>query len=281
MVPARMSPTVAIALLVVANVVTGGLMLLVRRRAPVGSYFHDTTQASGVFTVAGTAYAVLLAFVFLLAFQSYNNARSAGEREATATASLYHDADAFTAPIAARLHGELVCYARSVIYKEWPAMADGHASQVTVFWLSRLDRTIAAEQPHTAKQGNADFNWTALGLERIGGRRDRLQEARPLIPGLVWILLGIGSGLVVVYVLVFADRRERAPVQALLMVSVTTMLGAGLVMIKFFDDPYQNVAGSIQPNAMARTLATLESTRVEEGTRAPCGPEGLPLRRAS
>lgn len=186
-------------------------MLLVRRRAPEGNYFHDTTQASGVFTVAGTAYAVLLAFVFLLAFQSYNSARSAAEAEATATASLYHDADAFQAPIAARLHGEVVCYARA------------------------------------------------------------------LIPGLVWVLLGVGSGLVVIYVLFFADRRERGIVQAMLMVSVTTMLGAG----QFFDDPYQNVPGSIRPEAMARTLATLESTRVEEGTRAPCGLEGLPLRRAS
>jgi hypothetical protein len=125
--------------------------------APEGSYFHDTTQASGVFTVAGTAYAVLLAFVFLLAFQSYNSARSAAEGEATATAWLYHDADAFQAPIAVRLHGEVVCYARSVIYQEWPAMADGHASPVTEFWLARLDRTIGTEQPRTVKQGNADF----------------------------------------------------------------------------------------------------------------------------
>ena len=215
MVPAVVSPALAIVLLVAANAVTAGLMLLVRRRAPEGSYFHDTTQASGVFTVAGTAYAVLLAFVFLLAFQSYNSARSAAEAEATATAPLYHDADAFQAPIAARLHGEVVCYARA------------------------------------------------------------------LIPGLVWVLLGVGSGLVVIYVLFFADRRERGIVQAMLMVSVTTMLGAGLVMIKFFDDPYQNVPGSIRPEAMAHTLATLESTRVEEGTRAPCGLEGLPLRRAS
>ena len=160
-------------------------------------------------------------------------------------------------------------------------MAEGHASPVTVFWLARLDRTFATEQPHTAKQGNADFNWTALGLERIEGRRDRLLEARPLIPGLVWVLLGVGSGLVVIYVLFFADRRERAGVQAMLMVSVTTMLGAGLVMIKFFDDPYENVPGSIGPEAMARTLATLESTRAEEGTPAPCNPQGLTLRRAS
>jgi hypothetical protein len=79
---------------------------------------------------------------------------------------------------------------------------------------------------------------------------------------------------VVIYVLFFADRRERGARAAMLMVSVTTMLGAGLVMIKFFDDPYQNVPGSIRPEAVARTLATLESTRVEEGTRTvrPRGP---------
>jgi hypothetical protein len=281
MVPAVVSPTLAIVLLVAANAVTAGRMLLVRRRAPEAATSTTPRRPPGSSPLPEPPYAVLLAFVFLLAFQSYNSARSAAEAEATATASLYHDADAFQAPIAARLHGEVVCYARSVIYQEWPAMADGHASPVTELWLARLDRTIGTEQPRTVKQGNADFNWTALGLERIGGRRDRLQEARPLIPGLVWVLLGVGSGLVVIYVLFFADRRERGIVQAMLMVSVTTMLGAGLVMIKFFDDPYQNVPGSIRPEAMARTLATLESTRVEEGTRAPCGPEGLPLRRAS
>jgi len=167
MVPAVVSPALAIVLLVAANAVTAGLMLLVRRRAPEGSYFHDTTQASGVFTVAGTAYAVLLAFVFLLAFQSYNSARSAAEAEATATASLYHDADAFQAPIAARLHGEVVCYARSVIYQEWPAMADGHASPVTELWLPPRSNDRHRAAPH----GQAGQR--RLQLDRPRPRADR------------------------------------------------------------------------------------------------------------
>jgi hypothetical protein len=278
--PGAVHPGVAILLLAAANAVTVTLMLLVRRRAPEGSFFHDTTQATGVFTVAGTAYAVLLAFVFLLAFQSYNSARNAAEQEATATATLYHDADPFAPSIAAQLHGQIVCYARSVVYQEWPAMANGHASPVTQFWLARLDETIDHEQPRNVKQANADFNWTAIGLERTAGRRDRLQEARPLIPGLVWILLGIGSVVVVVFVLFFADKRERGVVQAMLMISVTTMLGVGLVMIEFFDDPYQDVPGSIKPEAMSRTLAMLEATRVEQRTPAPCTPKGLVLRRS-
>jgi heme/copper-type cytochrome/quinol oxidase subunit 2 len=79
---------VAILLLVVIVAATVSVMLVLRRRAPEGSYIRDTQEAGAVFTVAGTAYAVLLAFVFLLAFQSYNSARTAAEQEATAVTAL-------------------------------------------------------------------------------------------------------------------------------------------------------------------------------------------------
>src|SRR5436305_637001 len=52
-------------------------MLLVRRRAPKGSFVVDTEQASAAVNVAGTVLAVLIGFVFLISFQSYINARTA------------------------------------------------------------------------------------------------------------------------------------------------------------------------------------------------------------
>jgi hypothetical protein len=269
---------VAILLLVAINAVTITTMLLLRRRAPEGSYFRDTQQAAGVFTVAGTAYAVLLAFVFLLAFQSYNTARTAGEQEAVAVTSLYHGADPFPQPWRTILHGELVCYGRSVIYQEWPEMASDHASGVTQGWVDRLDASFDRSRPTTLKQQNADASWRDLTTQRLDARRSRLQEAGPLIPSLVWILLIVGSVVVVVFVTLFADRRERAFVQAMLMASVTTMLVAGLIMIKFFDDPYENVGGSIKPNAMQRTLATLAEAPSERLVRPPCDGKGLPVR---
>jgi Protein of unknown function (DUF4239) len=273
-----MSPVLAIALLVAVNVATVGAMLFVRHRAPEGSYFRDTQQAAGVFTVAGTAYAVLLAFVFLLAFQSYNSARSSAEQEATGVYSLYHDADPFAEPVRSQLHSELVCYGRSVIHLEWPEMADGNMSRVTQNWLDRLDATFGRTNPRTPKQQNADSNWTTLEVQRLEGRRGRLQEAKPLVPGLVWILLGIGSIVVVVFVGMFADRRERSWVQAMLMLSVTTIIVAGLLMIKFFDDPYTDVPGSIQPDAMRRILGTLAATPGEQRLRPPCDAAGRPIR---
>ena len=57
-------------------------MLLVRRRAPEGSYFSDGDRASGVFGVLATGFSVLLGFIIFLAFDSYDESRSGAEAEA-------------------------------------------------------------------------------------------------------------------------------------------------------------------------------------------------------
>ena len=57
-------------------------MLLVRRRAPEGSYFEDGDRAAGVFGVLATGFAVLAGFVVFLAFESYDTSRSGAEAEA-------------------------------------------------------------------------------------------------------------------------------------------------------------------------------------------------------
>jgi hypothetical protein len=65
-----------------AGAVAVTALLLVRRRAPDGSYFSDGDRASGVFGVLATGFAILLGFVVFLAFESYDAARSGAESEA-------------------------------------------------------------------------------------------------------------------------------------------------------------------------------------------------------
>jgi hypothetical protein len=59
--------------------VTVSAMLLVRRRAPEGSYFADGDRASGVFGALATGFSVLLGFIIFLAFTSYDQSRSGAE----------------------------------------------------------------------------------------------------------------------------------------------------------------------------------------------------------
>ena len=67
-----MNVFVALVVVVVATALAIGAILLVRRRAPDGSYFNDGDRAAGVFGVLATGFAVLLGLVVVLAFTSYD-----------------------------------------------------------------------------------------------------------------------------------------------------------------------------------------------------------------
>ena len=53
-------------IVVVVTALAVSAMLLVRRRAPEGSYFQDGDRAAGVFGVLATGFAVLVGFVVFL-----------------------------------------------------------------------------------------------------------------------------------------------------------------------------------------------------------------------
>src|SRR5437899_3127898 len=97
-------------------------MLLVRRRAPEGSYFEDGDRASGVFGVLATGFAVLIGFVVFLAFESFDTSRSGAEAEARTVVQQFETAQFLPIAVQARLSGDLVCYARAAIDAEWPRM---------------------------------------------------------------------------------------------------------------------------------------------------------------
>ncbi len=75
-----MTRLTAALILIAATALTVAAMLLVRRRAPEGSYFSDGDRASGVFGMLSTGFALLLGFVVFLAFTRYDDARAGARR---------------------------------------------------------------------------------------------------------------------------------------------------------------------------------------------------------
>jgi len=271
-----MSTGLGIALVLLANVVAVAVMLVVRRRAPAGGYYQDMQQAGWVYSVAGTSFAVILAFVFVLAFQAFDRARTSASSEAEATTSLFYTAEILPAAERDALQGEIVCYARAVIALEWPAMRDGRASDVVQGWVLRLDRTFQrAPASSDAKVAAGYGAWLSTMQERQDGRQGRLDESRPFIPPLVWIFLLAGGVLVTGFVWLFADSTERTFAQAALPLGVTTVIVSGLVLVAYFDAPYRDTPGAVQPTAMERTLALVSGER-DVGRRAPCDADGHP-----
>jgi len=273
-----MSLLIAVLIIAVANAVGVAAMLLLRRRAPTGSFFQDTQQAAGVFSVVGTTFAVLVAFTFLLAFQSFDRARTASQDESTSTTALFHTAELLPPSTRDALRGNLVCYARAVIHKEWPTMRKDQQSRTVRRWIRALESDFAAAEVRGVKPEAAFSNWFEQTQQRAKARRARLDEAAPFVPSIVWLFLILGGVVVITFVGYFADPRERRFPQAGMIFAVTTMVVASLLMVRFLDSPYDNQNGSIKPTAMSESLSTMESedAAMTPGVHPRCDGQGAP-----
>jgi hypothetical protein len=184
-------------------------MLIVRRHAPAGTFFKDPIPAGAVYTVAGTAYMVIVAFVFFIAFESYGGAKADAEEEATASLGMFHTVTAFGPADRAELQGQMICYAREVISDEWPAMRGGRGSSVVDARVSAMEEAGERIAVNGAKQTAAFEHWFALNEDRRQGRQGRIGKAEGLVPPVIWLILIIGA--VVVIGSVALSRIVRSP----------------------------------------------------------------------
>src|SRR4051812_15769848 len=178
--------------LVVVSVSAGfaiGAMLLVRRRAPEGSYFNDGDRAAGVFGVLATGFAVLLGLVVVLAFTSYDDARTGAATEALTVAQQYEVAHLLPARQGRRLAAELICYGRSVVHQEWPRMRDGTQTDAMNPWGVALFRSLRTVEPRTASEEAAYSKWLDQRLDRETARAARIHGASSVIPAPLWLVL--------------------------------------------------------------------------------------------
>jgi hypothetical protein len=251
----------AILILLVADALAISALLLVRRRAPEGSYFADGDRASGVFGVLATGFAIFAGFVIFLAFTTYDNARTGAESEALTLEQQYETAQFLPPPIRDRVTGELVCYGRHVVHDEWPRMESGDLGNTINPWSVALFRSLREAQPETATEQSAYDKWLDQTSDREAARRDRVHGAAGIIPTSIWLVLFLTGGVVFAYMLFFADSAERARSQAMLIGSATTVLVVTLLAIIALDNPYRRGVGSIRPVAMERSLSRVDQAR--------------------
>jgi hypothetical protein len=248
------------ALIVVA---TAGLavtaMLVARRRAPEGSYFVDGDRAAGVFGVLATGFAILAGFVVVLAFQSYDTSRTGAQAEARTVWHQFETVQLLPEPVRARLSGELVCYARSVIHQEWPQMRSGTIGFAPNQWGVALFESLRSTEPRSASEQAAYSKYLDERSDREDARADRAHSAEGVIPAPLWIVLFLTAGTLFVFMLIFADSGEHAIVQSTMMGGVAVLISSLLLLLWFLDHPYQGGTGALEPVAMQSTLDVMRS----------------------
>lgn len=252
-------------------------MLLVRRRAPEGSYFTDGDRASGVFGVLSTGFAILAGFVVFLAFESYDTSRSGAESEARTVVQQFETARFMPAAVRDELSSQLVCYARYVVHEEWPQMEKGTLGDELNPWGIASFRTLEQAIPRSATEQSAFDKWLDQRSDRENGRADRVHGAQGVIPLPLWFVLFISAAVIFVFMLFFADPAEPWFVQATMIGGVAVVVSSMLVLLWFLDNPYHKGVGSLRPVPMERTLRQLDvAVRVVGGIGPlPCDADGI------
>ncbi len=274
-----MNVVLGIVIVLVATAVAVAAMLLVRRRAPDGSFFNDGDRAAGVFGVLATGFSVLLGFIVFLAFTSYDNARTGAETEALIISQEVETAQFFPAPANRELTEDLVCYARSVAGVQWDRMVDGTLGEELNPWAVKMFETLKTVKPTTPVEQSAFDTWTDQRQTREAARSARIHGAVGVIPAPLWLVLFFISCIIFVFMLFFADSAERAYVQALLMGSVVAVITSMLLLLNVLNNPFSDGVGGLRPVAMERTLKVIdqELAHTDLVVTPPCDARGNPL----
>ena len=251
-------------------------MLLVRRHAPEGSWFQDGDRASGVFGVIATGFSVLLGFIVFLAFTSYDNARTGAENEALMVSQQVETAQLFKPALAATLTGQLVCYGRSVVAQEWPAMSDGTLGNGVNPWGVAMFHTLETIQPVSNAEQSAYDQWLGQTSQREEGRLDRVHPASGVIPSTLWIVLFTIGAVIFGYMLFFADSGEGPVTQGMLMGAVVSVITVLFLLLVTLDRPFHPGVGGLQPVAMERTLDRIDLAlaAIRQNVTLPCDASG-------
>ena len=267
-----------IVVLLAANAFAISAMLLVRRGAPEGSRFKDGDRASGVFGVLAGGFAIFAGFIIFLAFSTYDQSRSGAEAEALTVVQQFETAQFLPPAVRGRLSGELECYGRSVVHREWPDMEQGRAGDTINPWSVALFRTLKLANPTSPSEQAAYGKWLDQTSDREQGRRDRVHGAEGIIPTSIWLVLFLIAAVVFAFMLFFADSAEGASAQTMLIASATTVIVLTLLAINALDNPYRRGLGQISPVAMERSLRTLDAARavVRDTAPPPCDAQGTP-----
>lgn len=246
-------PTPLLLLLVVGGtgVLTAALTYFVRIHVNEQVHRGNNEVAGFMFAGVSVIYGVLLAFLVLVVWQTYQDTAVTVEQEANALTDIFRIGQELPEPYGSQVQNDAIEYANRVISDEWAVMALGRQSAnvdetIEKFWT--LHRMMDADpaKPEIHPQELFDT------LEILGNtRRIRLLDSRSDLPPLMWALLIGGAGLTIGFTFFF---RAPTTVAHLAMAALFGgLLAFVLILIVELDSPF-NGSIRIEPHAFQQAL---------------------------
>jgi hypothetical protein len=248
-------PLWALGLLVLSVVwlyTVGGVLVF---RPWVQSWPRSENETVGyMLSIAGVAYAVLLAMIAVGAWNGASTVDVAIQQEANALAGVYRGVGAFRP--APRDHFQQLVrdYVDFVVRDEWPALRRDQRSPRTELASQTLSEEIVGFEPATPAEQMIKPIVVSKVNEFEDARRLRLLEGSRGLGPITWFVVVIGGIMTLAFTFFF--RVEHKSVHLVISMLASGMLAVVVFLILAMDHPLWGDV-SVQPDALREVLQTV------------------------
>lgn len=245
-------PSPLLCLMVVGGAVLFAMtgVVTVRRFVPHKRLQAHHDVADPILGALAATYAVLIAFIVVTVWQSFDKSNANVELEANYLADIYRDSEAFSPEFHKQI-GDLVReYRQVVVDKEWPTMAKGEMSPEVEKIIRKIWTNYTVYQPRTVTEKSFfDESVHKLNLFREL-RRQRLMDSRTGLMPLLWFVLVAGGVSTISFTFLFGAENLKAQVLMSVLLSITISLILFAIMemdfpftgdIRISPEPFQGL----------------------------------------
>ena len=250
------TPTVALGTIIVASAVAisiGGLMFT-RRFIGIERLKIRHEISSTMFHTLGVIYAVVLAFIVIVAWENFDRIDSNVSKEANCYADLSRDANALTEPFRSQAKEAIGVYVKAVVEEEWPMLASGSRSSHTHDLFTRIWDLYLSYEPETQRE-EIFFTASVQKLNEAGElRTQRIMDSRSHIHTILWAVLLAGGAIIIIFSYFLISEKLR--VQIVMTALFSAIIALILFTILMLDFPFASHMG-IKPDAFQPILMYL------------------------
>ena len=252
-------PTAVLGIIIVALYVIFSIagLFIVRAFHPPAKFKLHNDVAGFIFATLGVIYAVMLAFLVIVTWQSYDEAEKNVTKEANYIASVYRDTSPLTSSFRSELKKDLINYVDCIVNDEWQIMSRGERSPKVQEAQDAIWRLFSSYEPKSETQKI----FFAESIKKLNDscemRRTRLLKAHSGIHPILYFIM-IAGGIITVSFMLFFGTENFIP-QIIMTSMLATMIAITLFTVMALDYPFVGDI-SVGPDIFKTALKTLMSS---------------------
>jgi hypothetical protein len=222
-----------------------GLALVNRFMAP-GIRERHNNVANPITNIVAVVYAVMLAFLVIAVWQDFGKADETAQHEASSVSDVYRAARVYPEALQRRVRTGLEDYVRLVISEEWRLQTEGRPSERSWSTLEAVHKDMLDFEPKTMREQIVHAEQLREFNTLLDDRRARLMMSASGLQPVIWIVVVIGTALVIAFSWFFGTDNVRAHYGMTALMGVA--IGLVLFLIAILDYPFRGGV-SITPTA--------------------------------